>query len=133
MSTAALSHPRPRPTASAARRGRRDVASASESWGSVRLTRRGRLAVVVASLGLAVGGVVALSGPADSTGTAHHAAAHQVVVAPGETLWDIAQRIAPEHDTQDVIDDIVGLNSLASAGDIRAGQPLFVPEYSSGK
>jgi nucleoid-associated protein YgaU len=101
----------------------------SEAWGSMRLTRRGRVALLAGSLGLAFGGFTLVGGPAESTGAAHHAAAEQVVVEPGQTLWDIAQDVAPGEDTRTVIAEIVELNTLSSAGDIRAGQPLYVPEY----
>jgi hypothetical protein len=101
----------------------------SEALGSVRLTRRGRLVLLVAGLGLAFGAFTVVSDPAESTHVAHSAAAQQVVVEPGQTLWDIAQQIAPGEDTRSVIDEIVRLNSLDSAGDIVAGQPLYVPKY----
>jgi hypothetical protein len=101
----------------------------SEALGSVRLTRRGRVLLLVASLGLAFGAFTVVSDPAQSTHVTHHAAAEQVVVEPGQTLWDIAQQVAPGEDTRTVIAEIVDLNALASAGDIRAGQPLYVPEY----
>jgi len=92
-----------------------------------RLTRRGRLVLVATVLLLAFAAFTLLGGPAVSTGDAHHAAPHSVVVASGETLWDIAQRIAPGQDPRDVIAEIVDLNALRDAGAIRVGQKLFVP------
>ena len=62
-----------------------------------------------------------------STDQTHHAAQHTVVVRGGETLWDIASRIAPGEDPRVVIGDIVDLNNLSDAGSIRLGQKLFVP------
>jgi nucleoid-associated protein YgaU len=131
MSTAAVQFPASRsrrgasPSArvSQARRGRPD----SEAVGSVRLTRRGRLAVLAASLAIVGGGVTMLGSPAASTHDTYHAANHRVVVQPGQTLWDIAQQVAPGQDPRTVIAEIVDLNSLASSGEIRAGQPLYVP------
>jgi hypothetical protein len=134
MSTAAV----PFPSRSTPRRGdfRRPIADrrtarpvrpSSEALGSVRLTRRGRLVILLATLAALGTGVMAFGAPAASTHTAHHAAAHRVVVAPGQTLWDIARQVAPDEDPRVVIDEIVDLNGLSSAGAIRAGQPLYVP------
>ncbi len=92
-----------------------------------RLTRRGRLVLVATVLLLVFAAVAVLSAPAVSTSDAHHATSHSVVVASGETLWDIAQRIAPGQDPRDVIAEIVDLNALSDAGAIRVGQKLFVP------
>ncbi len=121
-------------TTSARREGQRRpaepvVGRPREQAPSVRLTRRGRLALVVAMLALLGAAFVLVGGAADSTGTTHHAAAETVVVASGQTLWDIAGTVAPGQDRQDVIAEIVRLNSLPDAGAIRVGQPLYVPEY----
>lgn len=132
MSTATIQLPRQRgdvPRTDIRRRPRPAPPLGSEALGSVRLTRRGRLVLLIAFLALAFGAFVVVGGPAVSSKDAHHPAAEQVVVEPGQTLWDIAQRVAPGEDTQEVIAEIVDLNALASAGDIRAGQPLDVPEY----
>ncbi|MDQ3485490.1 MAG: LysM peptidoglycan-binding domain-containing protein [Actinomycetota bacterium] len=116
----------PRPVASS-----RSVASTQASvrgaQADTRLTRRGRLVLLTLALVLAFAVFTVLSGPAMSTGDAHHPAPHSVVVASGETLWSIAQRIAPGQDPRDVIAEIVDLNALSDAGAIRVGQKLFVP------
>jgi len=83
--------------------------------------------LLTAALLLVFVGFTVLSRPAMSTGDAHHAAPQSVVVASGETLWDIAQRIAPGADPRNVIAEIVDLNALSDAGAIRVGQKLFVP------
>ncbi len=93
----------------------------------VRLTRRGRLALVTLVLLTVFAAFTVLSGPAVSSGEANHATSQSVVVGPGETLWDIAQRLAPGEDPRDVIAEIVDLNALSDAGEIRVGQKLFVP------
>jgi nucleoid-associated protein YgaU len=97
--------------------------------GSVRLTRRGRIVLVLAVLTLALVGFALIGSPAVSTGEAHHAAKHTVVIHGGETLWDLAGRIAPGEDPRVVISDIVDLNNLSDAGSIRVGQKLYVPSY----
>ena len=126
---------RPRPAASpaarpAARPAGRPVARDArpvQAQGSVRLTRRGRVAVLLAVLAMAFAAFTLLGGPAVSTGETHHPAQHTVVVRGGETLWDIATRIAPGEDPRSVIADIVDLNNLPDAGSIRVGQQLYVP------
>jgi len=101
----------------------------SEAWGSVRLTRRGRIVVLLLAFAVAFGAFTLLSDPAVSTSEHHHPAAEQLVVEPGQTLWDIATRIAPDEDPRVVIDEIVDLNALESSGAIQAGMPLYVPQY----
>jgi Tfp pilus assembly protein FimV len=59
----------------------------------------------------------------------HHATSHSVVVEPGQTLWDIAGRIAPDHDARQVVADIEDLNGLSDPGSLAAGQSLYVPSY----
>ena len=93
----------------------------------LRLTRRGRLVVLLALVAVAFAVFALLGGPAESTGTAHHARAATVVVEPGQTLWDIASEVAPGEDPRVVIDEIVDLNALTDPGAIRVGQPLYVP------
>lgn len=102
---------------------------ATEAWGTVRLTRRGRLVILLAVLAVAFVVFTSLGSPAVSTDQTHHATNEQIVVLPGQTLWDIAADIAPDQDTRTVIAEIVDLNALTSAGDIRAGQPLYIPAF----
>jgi hypothetical protein len=88
--------------------------------------------VLLVALAVAFGAFTLLSGPADSTAERHEGAgvaAAQVVVEPGQTLWDIATAIAPDEDPRVVIDEIVKINALESSGAIQAGQPLYVPQY----
>ncbi|MFC3690137.1 LysM peptidoglycan-binding domain-containing protein [Aquipuribacter hungaricus] len=49
-----------------------------------------------------------------------------VVVAPGDTLWQLARDHAPERDPRSVVADIVQLNDLGSAG-VQAGTEVRVP------
>ncbi len=95
----------------------------------MRLTTRGRFVILFAVLAFAFAAFTMLGGPAVSTGETHHAAPHTVVVGSGQTLWDIAQRIAPGEDPRTVISEIVDLNALSDAGSIRIGQELYVPQY----
>lgn len=52
-----------------------------------------------------------------------------ITVAPGDSLWSIAEEVAPSDDPRDVVDEIVRLNALDSA-EVWAGQRLSIPaEY----
>ena len=97
----------------------------------VRLTRRGRLLVLVALLGLALGLLVVAMAPATAT-TDHPQTqgstrvAERVTVRPGDTLWAIAERVRPGADPRATIARIKDMNGLAS-GAAQAGQVLLVP------
>jgi hypothetical protein len=96
--------------------------------GPVRLTRRGRLvATLVLLAGFLAGGVL-LAGGLASAGTEPGAAAtaERVTVAPGETLWGIAEREAPGTDPRDTVAEILELNHLQSSA-VEAGSVLLLP------
>jgi hypothetical protein len=104
----------------------------------LRLTVRGRrvlaalaaLPAVIALVAAVLGGGAALASrdagaPAGSFST--------VTVAGGESLWTIAEEIAPGHDPRDVVDEIVRLNALDSVV-VQAGQSLSIPAaYDTGR
>ena len=48
------------------------------------------------------------------------------VVRSGDTLWDIAEAVAPAEDPRTVVARIVAANGIG-AGDVVPGQALFVP------
>jgi LysM repeat protein len=50
-----------------------------------------------------------------------------VTVAPGQTLWAIAEKYAPERDTRDTIDAIVSLNNLTEVT-VQPGQRIALPK-----
>lgn len=51
-----------------------------------------------------------------------------VTVAPGQTLWAIAEKYAPERDTRDTIDEIVSLNNLTEVT-VQPGQRIALPKF----
>ncbi len=56
-----------------------------------------------------------------------------VTVDAGESLWQLAESIAPTVDPRDVIAQIVQLNQLASS-EVYAGQELALPpQYASSR
>jgi LysM domain len=94
--------------------------------GHLRLTRRGRLVTAAATLLIAVltlVGVVSRAGSLRESAPVPASAPAQVVVAPGETLWSIAERVAPDRDPRTVVAGIQRLNDLPTAA-VRAGQTL---------
>ena len=95
----------------------------------VRLTRRGRLARTLLVLSLAVVlasafGLSAGAGTSDSVGAP--TSFIEVTVAPGDTLWSLATRMADGADVRAMVDEIASINALASA-DIQAGQKVRIP------
>ncbi|GAA0615118.1 LysM peptidoglycan-binding domain-containing protein [Kribbella sandramycini] len=96
---------------------------------ALRLTRRGRALVGVLSvlvfgsailvLGLRIAGVLE-SGPDFSHSVS-------VQVAPGDSLWSIAQETNPGADAAAVVEKIAELNQLTGAADVIPGQTLQVP------
>lgn len=103
----------------------------------LRLTVRGRRvlaslaalpAVIAVSIAVVSGGAALASrdagAPADSFTT--------ITVTSGESLWSIAESVAPQADPRDVVDAIVRLNALDGVG-VQVGQSLAIPaEYASG-
>ncbi|MCO7237932.1 LysM domain-containing protein [Aeromicrobium sp. CnD17-E] len=96
----------------------------------VRLTRRGRLVLVLAIIAaLAVGAVVLGSSTVATDEAGAVPATRVVTVQEGQTLWQIAAEANPEGDVRDTVDDIMRMNSLPSAGDLQLGSDLAVPVY----
>lgn len=104
----------------------------------LRLTDRGRrvLALVAALPAAAVlaaaviGGGSALAGREDG---APAGSFETVTVEAGDSLWMIAEEVAPAADPRDVIAAISRLNGLHGAA-LQAGQQLAIPaEYSAGR
>ena len=104
----------------------------------LRLTLRGRRvlatlaaipAVVAISLAMVSGGSALASRDAGTSAESFST----VTVSFGDTLWSIAETVAPEADPRDVIDAIVRLNALEGVS-LEAGQSLAIPaEYDSSR
>ena len=93
------------------------------------LTKRGRSVftalaatpLVIAALFFALNG-----GMATASLDGSDAAFQYVTVETGQSLWHVAETIAPTADPRDVIIEIMKLNQLQSA-DVFAGQELAIP------
>ncbi len=99
----------------------------SRAGGELRLTRRGRLVVVLVFLTLLMGAVLALSGysaASDARGPAQPV--RTVVVEEGDTLWGIAAEVAEPGDVRGVVHELQELNALPGP-ELVEGQRLAVP------
>ena len=126
------SRPAVRPAARpAARRSAQhpSLATTAANTASVATYQRRRLVVLVAVmlvLGVVIAGVIGATG---TTAQADQAVAGQsieprtVIAQPGDTLWAIAQRVAPQANISDLVDELVRLNGDA----IVAGQLVRIP------
>ncbi len=106
---------------------RQGVAAAG---GELRLTRRGRIVVVLVFLALllvsllALGGCSAASDASDARGEAQPT--RTVVVGEGDTLWGIAADVAAPGEVRTMVHDLHELNAL-SGPELVEGQRIAVP------
>ena len=104
-----------------------------QSLPPLRITARGRavLTMLVAAPLVIAALIAGLSGgDARATLEGSSASFDYVTVAPGQSLWSIAEELAPTADPREVVADIVALNQLGS-GDVQAGERIAIPtEYS---
>ncbi len=96
----------------------------------MRLTRRGRLVVLLGALVVVAFLVVGL-GPSvvASSERGDVPATTVVTVQGGQTLWQIAAEANPSGDPRETVEDIMRMNSLSSAGELQMGRELAVPVY----
>lgn len=90
-----------------------------------RLTRRGRVAAVLGFVAVLGGGLTVgqatVGAPVAPTSYA------VLTVEPGQTLWGIANVVAPGVDPRTTVQRLVAVNGLVDADDITAGDRLRVP------
>ncbi len=85
------------------------------------------LVVVLMLLVMGVSGLALARGARAANGPAPAVVVHTHVVLPGETLWGIAQQVAPHDDPRDTVARIAEFNSLTSTA-VHAGQHLAPPQ-----
>lgn len=88
--------------------------------------RRRRLVVLVAAVSVAAAWAGPLAGAAGGSGGLEPVAARSYVVRGGDTLWAIAERVAPSSDPRIVVDAIAEANAV-DAGTLVPGQTLVIP------
>ena len=92
-----------------------------------RITRRGRLLLVALGSLLLLAAISAgRTGSQAATYVENGPTVQQATVQPGETLWAVAQRIAPKNDPRDVVAQIRRINHLSTSS-LQAGQQLLLP------
>ena len=99
---------------------------AQREAGRMRLTRRGRILVRVLAIALVVA-VFLLVAPGLARGDGPDRAEPVVayVVEDGDTLWSIAQRVAPGQDPRPVVDGLIEVNDVRDG--LQVGQELAIP------
>lgn len=94
----------------------------------LRLTRRGRAVITTLVTAPIVALVVALAlSGGEATATSGDVELPVVTVEAGQTLWQLAESVAPGANPADLVADIVTLNGLDSAA-VMPGQTLLLPE-----
>jgi hypothetical protein len=89
------------------------------------LTTRGRRLVALLALVPLVAAMV-LTGSHQASATGTSPTSRQIVVHAGESLWDIAVRVAPNEDPRKTMWDIQKLNNMTTSR-LDSGQALRVP------
>lgn len=90
---------------------------------AVRMTRRGRIAFLIAFISVAAFAMIVMSGLA--TAGSPQSVRH-IQVAPGQTLTEIAQQVGGNADIRDTIAEIEQMNGMSGAA-LQAGQRLALP------
>lgn len=83
-----------------------------------------RSAVIVAIAATSVFGFVSTA--AANNSASKSADFQYITVESGQTLWDLAEQVAPESNPQDWMQDVVNLNGLTST-DLKPGQRIALP------
>jgi hypothetical protein len=132
MSTATIGYAgyapvvRMRPAVSA----RPAAAPAAPARSHLRLTKRGRAVfTTLAAIPLVIGAFLFAINGGSATATLEGAPAgsyEYVTVEAGQSLWALAEDLAPSADPRDVISDILHFNGMSSA-ELVPGQRLAIP------
>jgi len=93
---------------------------------SLRLTRRGRLVLIVTVMIVATIAGITIGRSASLADSGAKPARHMVVVRAGETLWALAVRVAPDSDPRLAVAQIEAMNHLSGPA-VEPGQQLLVP------
>lgn len=105
---------------------REDRGNSTQRHAPIRLTRRGRVVVFAATVMMAAGFMTFVGDLAGAASAGGEVGTGSYVVAPSDSLWKIAQVVAPNADARETVERIKDLNGLPSAV-IFTGQELVVP------
>ena len=106
--------------------GKPAVVATAPPRGRLRLTRRGRLVLVLLFVALCFVAFSLGRTSSQASTSPSGPATRAVTVEPGQTLWQIAKTAVPGADPRDTIDRIRELNGMSTAP-VQAGQRLIVP------
>ncbi|MEO7349983.1 MAG: LysM peptidoglycan-binding domain-containing protein [Terrimesophilobacter sp.] len=99
----------------------------------LRLTRRGRIVLTSLVAGPVIALVLSLAlngGTAAATSDLSSGAFDYVTVQAGQSLWALAETVAPTADPRDVVSEIVSLNQLENS-ELHPGDRIAIPiKYS---
>lgn len=107
----------------------RSVTAPAPRLPKLRLTQRGRavLLTLAATPLVAAAFLFAFNGGgATASLEGSNVAFEYVTVEPGQSLWQLAEQLAPQSDPREVIARLVEFNQLDGA-DVYAGQELAIP------
>jgi len=113
---------RPAAVSTAARRAPRQARTRAR----LRMTRRGRLVVTLLLAAVAFAGLALVRVPGIAGTTTTHPLTRAVTVQPGESLWTIAEQVAPGVDPRLTVARLEEVNNLPG-GLVQAGQLLVIP------
>jgi len=82
--------------------------------------------LLVAAVSMTLAGVAQATGHSAGTSAPAREGVTKVLVRPGQNLWSLAERYAPNADTRQVIQEILQLNSM-STDQVQPGQVLWMP------
>ncbi|MSO59960.1 MAG: hypothetical protein EXQ63_06505 [Ilumatobacteraceae bacterium] len=85
--------------------------------------RRRRIAVAALSLFVLGSGAIATTALANKPGVGYQGVPRTVIAAPGDSLWNIARRIAPTGNISSLVDQLVRLNGEQ----VSVGQIVRIP------
>ena len=97
----------------------------SAQAGSLHLTRRGRLLVVLTVAALVFAAFSFGRASSSTASAASGTGTVEVLVQPGDSLWTLAEQAVPDEDPREVVEQIRSLNGLT--GELQAGQVVVVP------
>jgi nucleoid-associated protein YgaU len=97
--------------------------------GRIVLNRRGKLARTLVVLSLAIVAASVAGGQAGAQTSKVQVASTQfitVTVAPGDTVWSLANRVGGGSEASALVSSIIEINGLGN-GDLTAGQKIRIP------
>ena len=118
----------PRASTSSVRSRREVIHQAARTREIRRVYRRRRTGVIVTMIAIALAAIISVFSLFGSSATAVDSTGRNVtpkyiVAQPGDTLWSIGERIAPNASITEVVDELVRLNGTA----ISSGQLVRIP------